>query len=328
MKKRIINLRDEIPLLNIVSYGRAHHPLTPAQRAHIALTVRRVPEVMVKVSGGARTLAGVGKHMSYVGREGKLGMETDTGEKLDGYHFEKKLIDDWNLDVEAHQRQTSRSILGRKPPKLVHNIIFSMPPGTPPKKVLQAVRKLALNEWQLKHRYAMTLHTDDNHPHVHVVLKAMGEDGRRLNIRKATLRSWRAHFAANLRELGVAANATERAVRGESRSRKSDGIFRADQRGQSHHVQARQREVMRELATGSFKLEPGAEKLRRTRMDVIAGWEQTAARLRASGDYELADRIGDFTHGMPPPLTEKEWLVERVRQRERSPDTGPRTWSR
>src|SRR5882724_7957993 len=34
----------------------------------------------------------------------------------------------------------------------------------------------------------------------------------------ATLRSWRVQFAENLRELGVAANATERAVRGLSRT--------------------------------------------------------------------------------------------------------------
>jgi hypothetical protein len=68
------------------------------------------------------------------------------------------------LDLEAHERQTERSIRGRKPPKLVHNIIFSMPPGTPSDKVLEAVRKFALNEWQLKHRYAMALHTDDDHP--------------------------------------------------------------------------------------------------------------------------------------------------------------------
>jgi len=38
--------------------------------------------------------------------------------------------------------------------------VFSMPPGTSAEKVLKAVRRLALNEWQLKHRYAMTLHND------------------------------------------------------------------------------------------------------------------------------------------------------------------------
>ena len=59
MKKRIIDLQDSAkPLLDIVSYGRGGKSLTPAQKEHIARTVRRVPEVMVKVSGGARTVEG------------------------------------------------------------------------------------------------------------------------------------------------------------------------------------------------------------------------------------------------------------------------------
>jgi hypothetical protein len=57
-----------------------------------------------------------------------------------------------------------------------------MPPGTSPGKILKAVEKLAINEWALKHRYAMVLHTDDKHPHVHLVLKSMSEQGVRRNI--------------------------------------------------------------------------------------------------------------------------------------------------
>jgi hypothetical protein len=173
MPKRLIDLRDERPLLDVVSYGRSRQPLTPHQRLQIALTVRRVPEVMVKVSGGARTLAGVEKHMTYIGREGELGLETDMGSLVGGDRFARHLVEDWDLDIEVLKRQSERSIRNRKPPKLVHNIIFSMPAGTPPKKVLQAVDKLATNEWKLKHRYAMVLHTDSPHPHphVHVVVK-------------------------------------------------------------------------------------------------------------------------------------------------------------
>jgi hypothetical protein len=63
MSRRVIDLRSQVPLLDIVSYGRGRGPLTPAQNAYITRTVRRVPEVMVKVSGGARTLAGVERHM-------------------------------------------------------------------------------------------------------------------------------------------------------------------------------------------------------------------------------------------------------------------------
>jgi hypothetical protein len=48
------------------------------------------------------------------------------------------------------------------------------------------------------------------------VIKAVAKEGERLNIRKATLRRWRAAFARQLRAQGVAANATARAVRGQS----------------------------------------------------------------------------------------------------------------
>jgi hypothetical protein len=315
MKKRIIDLREEGSspmLLDIVSYGRGGKTLTPAQKEHIARTVRRVPEVMVKVSGGARTVAGVEQHMDYIGREGKLGLEADTGEHLDGKGFERQLTEGWDLDLEAHE-SPERSIRGRKLPKLVHNIIFSMPPGTPSDKVLRAVRKLALNEWQIKHRYAMALHTDDDHPHVHVVLKARSEQGRRLNIKKATLRAWRQQFASNLRELGIAANATERAVRGETKTHRSDSAWRAANREGSTLIQERERRILRELSEGRLTFGSGEEKLKKTREAVLDGWRGVSARLKADGEHELGARVDSFLAQMPPAKTEKRLLLDRSR---------------
>jgi hypothetical protein len=48
--------------------------------------------------------------------------------------------------------------------KLVHNIVFSMPHGTPPQKLLAAARHFAQEKFALQHRYAMVLHTDHDHP--------------------------------------------------------------------------------------------------------------------------------------------------------------------
>jgi relaxase-like protein len=318
MKKRIIDLRDQVPILDVVSYGRGGKPLTPAQKELIARTVRRVPEVMVKVSGGARTLKGVEQHMDYIGREGKLGLEADTGDHLDGKGFERQLVEDWDLDLEAHERQTERSIRGRKPPKLVHNIIFSMPPGTASDKVLEAVRKFALNEWQLKHRYAMALHTDDDHPHVHVVVKAMSEEGQRLNIKKATLRAWRQQFAANLRELGVAANATERAVRGVTKTHRSDGAYRAEKRDGSTLIEERGRRILREWSEGKLTFVSGEEKLKRTREVVLDGWRGVSARLKADGDAELGQSVDSFLAAMPPAKSERRSVIDRYRARART----------
>ena len=89
------------------------------------------------------------------------------------------------------------------------------------------------------------------------MLKAVSEQGVRLNIKKATLRHWRSEFARNLRLLGVEANATERAVRGETRKAKKDGIYRASLRGDSTYVRAQADAVAAELLKGNVRVEPG-----------------------------------------------------------------------
>jgi Relaxase/Mobilisation nuclease domain len=321
MKKRLIDLRLERPLLDVVSYGRAGPgSLSRSQREYIERTVRRVPEVVIKVSGGARTLAGVEQSIRYVGRDGKLGLESDTGDRLGMKGFESDLVRDWNLDLETQVRYTQRSIRApRKPPKLVHNLIFSMPPGTPPHLLLKAVRKLTRTQFGSDHRHALVLHTDEPHPHVHVIVKAMSEQGERLNIRKATLRLWRQEFAANLRELGVAANATERAVRGQNRTSMPDGIYRAAQRGESSYVRDR---IRRAATSNSNK-----ETLDRTRGHVVDGWRAVSERLRADGYTNLANHVDRFLTQMPSVRTDAEVVIDQARSsgRQRNAREGERT---
>jgi hypothetical protein len=173
---------------------------------------------MVKVlSGGATSAKAVRRHLEYVGRKGELELYTDDGDAPKGRDSAGQLPDNWNLDLEeaGARRQIGRGTKA-KPVRLAHKLVFSMPPGTNPEKVLSAVQNLCREEFALKHRYAMALHTDDAHPHVHVVLKARSEQGKRLNISKAHLKEWRVKFADHLRAQGVAANATPRAFRGQT----------------------------------------------------------------------------------------------------------------
>jgi Relaxase/Mobilisation nuclease domain len=318
MPKRVVDLCAQRPLLDIVSYGRRGpgrpHTFTAAQRDHISRTVRRTPEVMVKVSGGARTVRGVGQHVDYIGREGELGVETDDGERLRGEGFESALLKDWRLDLDAQQSRALYSgTPGRKTPKLVHNIVLSMPTGTPPDKLLKAARKFAQEQFALTHRYAMALHTDRGHPHVHLVIKAVSEQGERLNIRKATLREWRQEFARHLREQGIAANATERAVRGRTQASKTDGIYRASQRQESTYWRERARSVAQELQNGNIRAEPGKAKLLQTRQRVEHGWRAVTQMLGREGQHALAVEVNRFVERMPPPRTEKERIAEQLR---------------
>src|SRR6266478_1314315 len=120
MPRRIVDLRAR-PILDVASYGRrgpSHaRPLTQDQITHVSRTVRRVPEVMVKVSGGARSLRGVRAHLDYIGREGEGVVETDDGVLHREKGFEKALVEDWDLDLEANRRYTQRAVaVRRKPP--------------------------------------------------------------------------------------------------------------------------------------------------------------------------------------------------------------------
>ena len=327
MPRQLIDVGAGKPLLDIASYarrgpGRRDH-LTHDEVELIERTARRTPEVMVKVlTRGGQDLKAVGRHLNYVNRRGEVDVETDDGQRLSGKGIEKELLEDWDLDLEEHRRRADLESRSRRPPpKLVHKLMFSMPAGTPPDKVLAAVKNFAREEFALKHRYAMVLHTDEPHPHVHMVIKAMSEQGVRLNIRKSTLREWRREFARHLRALGIAANATDRGVRGESRSTKRDGIYRAGQRGESRHTRVRAEAVAAELLKGDLRIETSKTRLLQTRREVERGWWAVSDILIAEGQHELAAQVRRFSAQMRRPLTDRETIAEALRRHTRGAQT-------
>jgi len=236
LTRRVFRLPREGPaLFDIVSYGRGGSEMpgrfSLAQIADISRTVSRTPEVMVKVTGGGTGRGAVGAHFGYISRRGALEIETDEGEFIGYPEQQKQLLDDWHLELTAGQyRRQKEGGPARRPTKLVHNIVLSMPAPTPADKVLAGARKFAREKFA-QHRYAMVLHTDQKHPHVHFVVKAENELGRRLHIDKQRLREWREDFARLMREQGIAANATPRAIRGENKKHPREKLFKAQQYG-------------------------------------------------------------------------------------------------
>jgi hypothetical protein len=297
--------------LDPVSFGRRgpEARFSYEQLAHIARTARRVPEVMVKVSGGGREAGAVQAHFAYIGRHGNLDIETDDGRRLAGEGAARELVEDWDLDLSAGPYRKGRALEHHTPPrrsKDVHNIVLSMPAATPPKKLLAAAKAFAHNQFGDRHRYAMALHTDQKHPHVHLVVKAKSEQGERLRISRETLRAWREDFARELRARGIAANATTRAVRGQTNTPKKTPIHRAAMRGNSTFMERLAKEVGNEIRVGGLKPEPGKEILQSTRATVLREWEQTARRLEAQGERLLAKDVRSFAKNLPPPRTDRE----------------------
>ena len=333
--------------LDIVSYGRrgpgGQLRLGADQIAQIQRTVGRTPEVMVKVSGGGRDIGGVEAHLRYIGRHGKLPIETDEGLTPHGRGAAREITADWQLEL-CRSQYKPKPAQGQRDTraKLVHNIVLSMPAGTPPEKVLAAARVFARENFALQYRYAMVLHTDQPHPHVHLVVKCEHEfePGKRLYIRKDTLRQWREQFAALMREQGVAANATPRQVRGQIRKPYRDAIHRRlrelRQVGQlppgdqsrrrppktSTFMRGKLDSVLRIVKSGLGTLDGGQETMRNTRQEVVADWRATAEALRRLGEADLAARVDHFVAQMPEVQTEAHRLVERWRQAEKSRTLG------
>jgi hypothetical protein len=266
---------------------------------------------MVKVSGGGKTAGAVKAHLAYIDRHGKLEVHTDEGEILQGKAVAAHLIEVWDLEAGRGQYrpEPEPGKIDRRP-KQVHNIVFSMPKGTPPEKLLRATQKFAREKFALKHRHAMVLHTDQGHPHVHLVVKAVSEQGERLYIRKAILRGWREDFAQYLRELGVAANATPTQLRGKSKEQLRNGIYRALKRGESSFMRRKAESVARELLRGGLKTESGKAALLATRERVIQGWNATATELRLRRELQLAREIESFVRRMPEVATGNERIAK------------------
>jgi hypothetical protein len=306
------------PALDLVSYGRRGpgrpERFAPEQVAQIARTVRRAPEVMVKVSGGGNTLGAVAAHFRYITRKGTLELERDDGERVTGSGVAHDLVEDWDLEIDLAIDRLDRMGGGRRActAKLVHNIVLSMPAGTSPQKLLAASREFAREEFALQHRYALVLHTDQDHPHVHLVVSAHKREGGRLNIRKADLRRWGEHFARQLRRQGVEANATPAQVRGRLTDHPRDSTFWAAQRGAlgpegRHHGR---------------KLEPASlGRIIDTAEHVQGDWLATVRTLQAQGERELAWAVEQFRQGLRIPITRSEREAGKARARE---DPSPR----
>jgi hypothetical protein len=165
---------------------------------------KKTPQVMVKISGGGKGMKDTHRHLDYISRNGQLELIDQDGRKLEDREAIKDLKDEWRA-LGVPEESSKRECF---------NVVLGMPAGTPPEALRKAAEDFAAQEFA-GHKYVMALHEPNSdertkNPHVHLCVVAAGEDGRRLNPRKADLRRWRESFAETLRERGVDAMATTR----------------------------------------------------------------------------------------------------------------------
>src|SRR3546814_2600670 len=91
-------------------------------------------------------------------------LETRDGEQLATKEDAQRIADEWS-DSLYWRQGTSVSAVA---------MVFSMPAGTDPETVKQAVRETAERMIGDNHDYLMALHTDTPRPHVHLTVQAEG----------------------------------------------------------------------------------------------------------------------------------------------------------
>lgn len=283
--------------------------VTPAMRARLERIVGRAPEVMVKITGRTKDAGHLKSHLEYIMRNGELTAETEQGSLMQGREGLKDLQARWTEDTVLDDKR-------RRDGTVSVNIILSMPPGTDPIAVKDAVRAFAIETFEANHDYVFVQHLDDKHPHVHLTVRSQGYNGKRLNPRKADLATWRERFASELRIRGVAAEATPRRTRGKVRKHDKGTVVALRRRGVVPETDkgARQ-DVTRAAKAGVSGPRPWEVKARERQAKIRAQYLAHAAELDRTGkgsDRALAIKVREFVAKMPDPETRREQLMREL----------------
>ncbi|HET9239193.1 MAG TPA: relaxase/mobilization nuclease domain-containing protein [Oligoflexus sp.] len=255
-------------------------------------------------------------HFDYISRDGKVAIEDENGDIYLGRESLKELRDAWakggiGIPLEGEGR------------KEAFNVVLSMPPGTDREGVKAAVRGFASEQFR-NHQYAFAAHEDEDHPHVHLTIKAMDRHGIRLNPRKGDLRFWREQFARKLREQGIEANATPRRARGvvqkaeKQALRHMENEFKEGKRQvPPRSFQAQRQDAELEADIGTKHLNPLHDRISSVRKQTLKAYGEIARTLAAGDDEDkrLALEIVRFVQTMPATITKHEELVQRLREK-------------
>jgi hypothetical protein len=249
-------------------------------RTLTALTTKKAPEVMVKISGSSRGMNKIRAHLEYISRNGKVELENENGEKISSREGVRDLCDEWKNGLYGVPAEGTK--------REAFNIVLSMPPGTDRARVNAAAVEFAQHQFGENHQFVAAAHDDERHPHVHLCVKSLGLDGTRLNPRKADLQHWREQFAESLRHHGIEANATPRFARGQNKNPVRQMDLHMTKRGCIHD---------RSYVRGEHT--PGAWLKAATK--AYEGLAQALARTGESSDRQLAVSVVNFVgemHGL------------------------------
>jgi len=258
-------------------------------KATLARVVRGTPEVLVKVTGRKKGAKHLAAHLDYIGRHGDIRIETRDGEQITTKEDAHSIADEWSDPLYWRQGTTVSAVA----------MVFSMPAGTNPETVKQAVREAAERMIGDNHDYLLALHTDTPRPHVHLTVQAEGLNRKRFDPRREDLFRFREAFAESLRSRGVQAEATPRYTRGQGRAGTSMALTQLRERirrwasRQPTEADLRQAREAMQVALGKAQQPPFVAKTRARWNDTKRRYEEAAVQLDRSPDLEDRKLAGD-----------------------------------
>lgn len=296
-----------LPVYSVFGHG-SHQQRSGNAVAAINRTVKKTPEVMVKMTGRQNGQAHVAENFSYIARLGwgedkELELLTSEGKTITNRKEMSGLAREWHLHETADRvrRQGSTSL----------SFVLSMPPGTDPEKMKSAAAEFAKTEMAGR-RWVMGLHTDQAHPHVHLTVARRDIDGKRFHPGKEDLFRYRQTFAEKLRDVGIEANATPRKARGISQKAEKSPIVQIRKRGDTPRADKRTKnDIIAAFMAG--KTQAFYDRcLKDQRDDVAQVYKKASMELVTDPDQqnkELAMALGHFFNKMPPAITRQSALV-------------------
>lgn len=283
-------------------------------RSKASRVLGRKPEVMVKITGFSKSAGGVKSNLEYITRNGKVELEDSQGRTYSGKESVKEFFNEWNDFDDKKRNQNQRDTM---------KLVLSMPEGTDPNNLKQAAREFLKKEFH-NHEYVLALHTDDKHPHVHVAVKTLGFDKRRLNPRKADIQNWREGFAEKLRDNGIEAEATPRVARGVVKKSEAQVLRHieaeeAKRKPRKSTVKESQKsEALAELKSGlrDEPLKPWEKAIKKNQREAKEAWLDVADELDKQNSPEdkiLASRIKRYVENFPKPETVNDKLKKDIK---------------
>ena len=121
-----------------------------------------------------------------------------------------------------------------------------------------------------------------------------------------------------MREQGIAANATPRSARGQTKRAAKDVFFRTQRRAQSYSLREKLDDIGREISATKTITDPARVRLLETRKAVVAGWNAVASKLEAQGEIVLGGHVRYFATHLPQVLTDRERLAVQLIQHARA----------